>query len=139
MPTVTLRCFPEADARFRRDALDTLRATGVANERALETALRHWYPACVVRVQADLAAFSEGRLWYAFRDGEGRPAFPRSERLYEAMGRSRDLIASTLAAVDRAAESPAANRPRVRRAAAAFHDRFDGSATGAGEPTGAGR
>ncbi|HEY3523371.1 MAG TPA: hypothetical protein VGK63_06680 [Candidatus Limnocylindrales bacterium] len=129
MHAVSLRCFPEADDRFRRDALGALKSSRLTNDRSLEAALRRWYPACVVHVQSDLATLGEAPLWYAYRDGQAHPAIARSERLYEALGRSRDLIASTLDAVDRAATSPAANRPRIGRTVDELHARFDGAAS----------
>jgi hypothetical protein len=128
--TIPLRCFPATDGRFRRDARAALESLGSrVDPVTLERELRRWYPACVVHDRDGLAAVTASTLWYVYRDGRARPRYPRSQRLYDALGRSRDLIASTLAAVDRAAAFPAGDQHRARVRAHALHVRFDGDAT----------
>jgi len=125
-----IRCFPPDDRRFAGDVEGALRSLGEAPDaEGLESRLRSWYPGCVVRRQADLAWLDGDERWYAYRDGSAHPLVHRSERLYAALGRARDLVASTLNAVDRAAASPAADRDRTAAQARELHERFDDHAT----------
>ena len=126
MPFSLLRTYPRTDARFRRDATQMIEALGDDPSAAgLQRALRAWYPRCVVRPQAELARLGLQPVWYLFRDGAMQDNGARADRLYAALARSRDLIASTLATVDRSAELGGGDPARSRGRAQALHHRFD--------------